>query len=1144
MSTMDTPLPTAPDPICIPPIEPVAPPNGPRLGLRFAVFNPDSDHVMLDDGTFRLVTVAGNETVSEPFEFKLELHANDTWRAAPEQQRAIDSVLGCRIAFAIHQPTGSGSPPAEQAISAEGFWRSITAGSAGTPASWISGWSFFSGIVAHVGLVRRGVYEMTMRPALWLLTLANGYRLLKGCSVRDAIAGTLQRHGVTADFKGLDQLATSPCRDWLQCGETDYEFVQRLMRRAHLYYYFRHTPAGHTVVFGNGANYSDPVWPASSGIAPERPFRYAATDATPLGLQQWDVIEGLRYDQNLGVAAVHAHFVRHYDASLGDEALWQLPLNRFQATSGRDGMATGLEQYKVFQLECDSDLAADFAGKTLSSAHATSHRLAGKGCCAGLRPGHWFRIAASPWIDDGTVPIWPSLDARRFVVTQARYQASVDGTFTSSFQATLANLLVGGFSMAQTQQGSVLAIVVEPPAKDQSSSYKYLKPADLPTQGAGADLNQRGVYVVLATDETAATPVFVKISASMQSTPAIGSVVMVGRSSDESELPEVQQTMYSLGSRTATPDGWTAHTSFGSSYSTRYGDGLNISFGRLSAPDLASAVAVVTQAYALTAPLASRAAEPTPPQMQPNPSVVDPAARLNATPSVPGGQPHMPATPALPAVAVPTVAKPAVPATGAVATQHGSLPGSAGSTTAKAGTPRSAGSNPNVSSAQGTGDPGTPQRADTQAPGGQTSSGAGATSGMEGSSRGQGPTTPQSSQPQNAPDVTAKMVQPSVAPAPKVQKPSTAMPSGMSFVPQANTIHAPPAPSFGFATGTVTHRPAVAPRAAPPRGAMTGNRRLFSSASYSQGASYSFSTADPCAPSARQDLPATFGPEGADATDVLSVSESFGSSFSRSQGAVQSSVSDIGVSYSKSSVGTSKSYSTTTGTATSQSTNLGDVSNYSVINANSTSCNHTDGLQINVSNSMGGQMSSTNIVGGQMNVTNVVGGTASVTNIVGAQSGTTNIFGLNESTTLVMGDSTNASVTLGVSMNSNALLGVSNNTNLTAVQVSADITGVRTGVSLVGAAADANLTGVREAVDICGMSNTTNVTGMSQSINCVAADTSVSVVGASAVARISAATADLSLTGVGLSASLGILTLSMQAQMLSIEMPVTMKIVL
>lgn len=1142
MSTMDTPLPTAPDLICIPPIEPVAPPNGPRLGLRFAVFNPDRDHVMLDDATFRLVTVAGSETVSEPFEFKLELHANDTWRAAPEQQRAIDSVLGCRIAFAIHQPTGSGSPPADQAISAGGFWRTITAGSTGTPASWISDWSFFSGIVAHVGLVRRGVYEMTMRPALWLLTLANGYRLLKGCSVRDAIAGTLQRHGVTADFKGLDQLATSPCRDWLQCGETDYEFVQRLMRRAHLYYYFRHTPAGHTVVFGNGANYPDPVWPASSGIAPERPFRYAATDATPLGLQQWDVIEGLRYDQNLGVAAVHAHFVRHYDASLGDEALWQLPLNRFQATSGPDGTAAGLEQYKVFQLECDSDLAADFAGKTLSSAHATSHRLAGKGCCAGLRPGHWFRITASPWIDNGTVPIWPSLDAQRFVVTQARYQASADGTFTSSFQATLVNLLVGGFSMSHTQQGSVLAIVVEPPAKDQSSSYKYLKPADLPTQGA--DLNQRGVYVVLATDETVATPVFVKISASMQSTPAIGSVVMVGRSSDESELPEIQQTMYSLGSRTATPDGWTAHTSFGSSYSTRYGDGLNISFGRLSAPDLASAVAVVTQAYALTAPLASRGAEPTPPQMEPIPSVVAPAARLNATPSVPGDQPHIPATPALPAVAVPTVAKPAVPATGAVATQHGSLPGPAGSTTAKAGTPRSAGSSPNVSSAQDTGDPGTPQRADTQALGGQTSSGAGATSGMEGSSRGQGPTTPQSSQPQNAPDVTAKMVQPRVATAPQVQKPSTAMPSGMSFVPQANTIHAPTAPSFGFATGTVTHRPAVAPRAAPPRSAMTGNRRLFSSASYSQGASYSFSTADPCAPSARQDLPTTFGPEGADATDVLSVSESFGSSFSRSQGAVQSSISDIGTSYSKNTVGTSKNYSTTTGTAMSQSTNLGDVSNYSVINANSTSCNHTDGLQINVSNSMGGQMSSTNIVGGQMNVTNVVGGSASVTTIVGAQTSTTNIFGLNEATTLVMGDSTNASVTLGTSMNANALLGVSNNTNLTAVQLSTDITGVRTGVSLVGSATDTNLTGMRTVTDICGMANAINVTGMSQSINCMADDTSVHVIGVSDVTRLYGTSNDLTFTGGGISISIGGPTTKIEVELLSLEMPETLKIVM
>ena len=65
----------------------------------------------------------------------------------------------------------------------------------------------------------------------------------------------------------------------------------------------------------------------------------------------------------------------------------------------------------------------------------------------------------------------------------------------------------------------------------------------------------------------------------MTTVPEIGSFVMVGKSSDETEVPEIQQTLESKGSSNIMPEGYTVHTSVGNSFNTNYGDSTSISMG-------------------------------------------------------------------------------------------------------------------------------------------------------------------------------------------------------------------------------------------------------------------------------------------------------------------------------------------------------------------------------------------------------------------------------------------------------------------------------------------------------------------------------------------------------------------------------------
>lgn len=565
-------------------IEAVANPS-PALFLHCALFL--ARNRLLSDETFRLVSFQGQESVSEPFEYQLELHAN----TSPRQGTALkfDDVIGRPVTAGIEYPSDY-----TQAETSDRFQRAIRGEDMGEELS------LFNGIVTSFSMEIPGVYRLTMKPSLWRLTLTNAYAIHKQMNIRDTISGLLDRHRIAYSLDaitGTDNPAIARIQDWLQAGETDLEFLRRLMGKAHLYYYFVHTGNSHKLVFANR-----PETPYPYVFASRKPLRYTSTGIDELGLAQCDVISQYSYQRSLSSSAVRNVLTRQ-EAAWEEDAVAQF--QSYQASSNTDLGDLPFNRYKIYQYGCSSDEAQHFTDATSSAMESAATQFSGSSYCAHFRVGHQFGVTGDDMADSNPMPVRPSLEGQRFVLTQVKHQASADGGYQNEFQATEASGFIASFSIQETQQGLILAKVVakagNPAAQDwRYYTADYFDPENntiIDSDCPNPKLNAIGVYVRFSTDPEGSQPVWVKLAPHMQTVPEIGVTVLVSRAQDESELPEIQSIIQSNGGMTIMPSTWTANTHVGSSYSTSYGDGKSIRFGKNSKADLNHAVGIVSTPY-------------------------------------------------------------------------------------------------------------------------------------------------------------------------------------------------------------------------------------------------------------------------------------------------------------------------------------------------------------------------------------------------------------------------------------------------------------------------------------------------------------------------------------------------------------------
>ncbi len=549
-----------------------------RLPMRVALFLAGGR--VLSDTAFRLVSFQGEESLSEPFEYNLELRA-DT-RATRSLDLDFQAILGRPISVGLQLPARDGADRFRDAL-----------GGKAEPDL-----SLFNGIVAAFALEQPGVYRVTMRPTLWKLGLANRYQAYPGKTLREAVSAVLERHGVehryVDDVDSAHDPSASRTQDWLQAGESDLDFVRRLLGKAHLFFFFEHRGNGHCMVVSAAAGAYPPVY------GDGHPLRYTHTGIDELGLEQEDTITRYSYQETLASSHVEGVYVRQ-------EAVWErdgvVGYQPYPATSGAGGDLP-FHQYKVYPYglsEMEARYLADSAERALN---ATRGQLSGAGHCPKFRVGHLFRLSGADMADSRPMPVRPSLEGRDYVLTQVKHQASLDGIYQNDFQAT-EKAPVAAFSIQDTQQGALLATVIANDAGHAPKDWRYY-PRDVfdpqsnserDTQSSPASLAAKGILVRLATQADSEAGIWVRVPAAMSNVPEIGAMVLISRGNDESEVPELQNVLSSGGNKTITPDGWTAHSSVGNNYSTSWGDGKSVRCGAATPNVLDAARRIVETAY-------------------------------------------------------------------------------------------------------------------------------------------------------------------------------------------------------------------------------------------------------------------------------------------------------------------------------------------------------------------------------------------------------------------------------------------------------------------------------------------------------------------------------------------------------------------
>ncbi|EGG93670.1 hypothetical protein IMCC1989_926 [gamma proteobacterium IMCC1989] len=530
----------------------------------------------------RVSSFEGQESVSQPFQLSVELRADDT----DEKGLLLDArYIGHWAKVRIAMPEGDGFTP-----------------------------RFFRGVITELAMGAPGIYTLTLQSPLHLLTLRNNYYIFSGCDIRELItqmfAQELQDPHFVLRFDFSDSPTLTRIQDWMQSGESSMDMLQRILGKAFINYFFIHEEDKLTLVFSDKVLTPDTVSIPGFHHGP-LPLRYTFSSVEPLRSQQYDVFADLRYSVKMMPAKVQT-LLNQIDPEWKDNTVAS-----FNSYSAQDNSSApvGYHHHWNYDYGVNDAEAKDQQRKISQQINTESATLTGSVYNPLLSPGYCFQLF-NPLLggDDVEGKGRPEFDQEIYVVTKIQHKFSGETGYTGSIEAT--SVVTDGeeqnktfltpFSMQSTQQGSVLAKVLdhEKPVGWRYRSKSNFQPEkgqvffDGELQHEGECHGEAGCLVQLATGQKH----WVVLPRSSQSVPEINSMVMIGRGSNESEQPELQQILASHGSKVIQPPdrrsaSWQANTNWGSSYSTNYGDSISIHFGHTAQTNLPQAIRLVENAY-------------------------------------------------------------------------------------------------------------------------------------------------------------------------------------------------------------------------------------------------------------------------------------------------------------------------------------------------------------------------------------------------------------------------------------------------------------------------------------------------------------------------------------------------------------------
>jgi len=218
---------------------------------------------------------------------------------------------------------------------------------------------------------RHTVYQMTLRPWLWLLTRTADCRIFQEMTVPDIVKQVFDDHPVARhEFKLMR--AYRPWTYCVQYRETDFNFIARLLENEGIYWYFTHDEGGHTLVLTDAASAHDCA-PGCESL----PF-YAGGGNTPPALEYvdtWIAQESLKpgkvvitdYDFERPSASLETQQDRARGYDLSDGEVFDYPGGYLQTADGT--------QYAEDRLDEIQSACARYDGDTNAQGVCTGHLL-------------------------------------------------------------------------------------------------------------------------------------------------------------------------------------------------------------------------------------------------------------------------------------------------------------------------------------------------------------------------------------------------------------------------------------------------------------------------------------------------------------------------------------------------------------------------------------------------------------------------------------------------------------------------------------------------------------------------------------------------------------------------------------------------
>ena len=579
--------------------------GSPRCSLDFRLS--PSGQSAFGAETLLLQKFSGTESTSQPFEFKLEILAGDSHTLLDEAGRqwlsrgseadvqgpanpnnltfSLDDLIGrdCTVMLGLAETDEEVERDYPEARSVE----------------------YFNGVISKVSMKDGGGYEATLKPALIKLGLQNHYRIFTDMTILEAIAEILTPYNILwrSDQPDIIKgLAKYRRQDWVQAGETDIDFFHRLVQKAGLVYYFVHSYEQHEMILTDQAYYQ-PITLADESI--QELFLFY----TKTGQDTENHITQFSFEQNLMPDSVELMLAEQEPSWLSDDNATihtNLTEEAFNPALSQSNALKMHEVHRVSYGASEYELGVK-SKKTALKLSAGTKSFSGATNCPRLRSGFWFVVReAQPSLNEafigadspspGFYPIRPDVDGLSFVATSVSHNADVNGSYSNQFSALETSAFPGAYEAKGDPSGTIIGQIVDNGAIADShflsktdfsiptnhfsfNNNSSGKPDFYPSKNGqgGSSSGQPGLFVKLKAPGANDQVHWVRLASHMTSAPEEGTYVLIGKSSDETEVPEIQQVIEQKGSKNIVRDGqYSVNANWGDSYSTSFGDSARI----------------------------------------------------------------------------------------------------------------------------------------------------------------------------------------------------------------------------------------------------------------------------------------------------------------------------------------------------------------------------------------------------------------------------------------------------------------------------------------------------------------------------------------------------------------------------------------